>query len=146
MAALGATCRALRAAAADGEVWRALLRRAFPASPLTCASLADYRLAYQVGCSFVLLCTACAAFLALESLLCAACSLLPGARRHRKGSLVSQPQLAPSPPPDLPLPFVPRPSPLPPQLEANGVVPELCCFYSRASFETEVLGFPYQVR
>lgn len=43
VAALGATCRALRAACSDGEVWRLLLRRAFPASPLVCAELADYQ-------------------------------------------------------------------------------------------------------
>ncbi|KAL4434269.1 hypothetical protein ABPG75_000710 [Micractinium tetrahymenae] len=76
VAALGATCRALRAACSDGEVWRCLLRRAFPASPLVCADLADYQLAYQV--------------------------------------------------------------------EANGVVPELSCFYSRAPCDSEVLGFAYQ--
>ena len=77
VATLGATCRALRSACADGEVWRAQLRRSFPASHLACADLADYRLAYQ--------------------------------------------------------------------LEANGVVPELSCFYSRAPFEVEVLGFSYLV-
>lgn len=76
VATLGATCRALRAACSDGEAWRALLRRAFPASPLVCADLADYQLAYQ--------------------------------------------------------------------LEANGVVPELACSYSRAPFESEVLGLAYQ--
>ncbi len=43
VAALGATCRTLRAACSDGEVWRALLRRAFPASALVCADLADYQ-------------------------------------------------------------------------------------------------------
>jgi hypothetical protein len=31
------------------------------------------------------------------------------------------------------------------QLEVNGVVPELSCFYSRAPFEVEVLGFSYLV-
>ena len=77
VATLGATCRALRGACADGEVWRAQLRSSFPASHLTCADLADFRLAYQ--------------------------------------------------------------------LEANGVVPELSCFYSRAPYEVEVLGFSYLV-
>lgn len=76
MAALGATCRALRAACSDGEVWRAQLRRSFPASSLRCTQLADYRTAYD--------------------------------------------------------------------LEANGVVPELACFYSKATWDTEVLGIPYQ--
>lgn len=78
VAALGATCRGLRAACGDGEVWHALLHRAFPASALRCCALADYRVAYE--------------------------------------------------------------------LEASGAVPELSCFFSRASFETEVLGFAYQVR
>jgi hypothetical protein len=78
VASLCATCRGLRAACADGEVWRAALRRTFPASPLRCAHLADWRLAYS--------------------------------------------------------------------LEANGVVPELACFFSRAGFEAEVLGLPFQVR
>ncbi|EFN51646.1 hypothetical protein CHLNCDRAFT_54899 [Chlorella variabilis] len=76
VAALGATCRGLRAACGDGEVWHALLHRAFPASALRCCALADYRVAYE--------------------------------------------------------------------LEASGAVPELSCFFSRASFETEVLGFAYQ--
>lgn len=31
------------------------------------------------------------------------------------------------------------------QLEANAVLPELSCFCSRAPFESEVLGFAYQV-
>ncbi|KAL4860149.1 Ubiquitin-conjugating enzyme E2 B [Chlorella vulgaris] len=69
VAALGATCRALRAACSDGEVWRAQLRRSFPASSLRCTQLADYRTAYD--------------------------------------------------------------------LEANGVVPELACFYSKATWDTE---------
>ncbi len=54
MAALGATCRALRAACADGEVWRALLRRRFPASVLHASSLADWRIAYAMEANCVL--------------------------------------------------------------------------------------------
>lgn len=76
VAALGATCRALRSACSDGEVWRAQLQRSFPGSSLACAELADYHIAFQ--------------------------------------------------------------------LEANGVVPELSCFYSRAPFDVEVLGYPFQ--
>ena len=54
MAALGACCKALRAACSDGEVWRELLRRRFPASVLHAASLPDWRIAYTMEANCVL--------------------------------------------------------------------------------------------
>lgn len=149
VATLGATCRALRAACSDGEAWRALLRRAFPASPLVCADLADY----QVGASG---CSTMPAAL-LSSLV--RCQLWPLPARHAGTCscfFCSR---------SLPLPalhalrqatawlsadsprrlFLRRGVQLAYQLEANGVVPELACSYSRAPFESEVLGLAYQV-
>ncbi|GAB4817332.1 hypothetical protein N2152v2_004378 [Parachlorella kessleri] len=74
VAALGSTCRALKAACSDGEVWRGLLRRSFPGSVLHALALADWRIAYA--------------------------------------------------------------------LEANCVLPELRCFFSKATWCDEVLGLP----
>ncbi|KAK9828625.1 hypothetical protein WJX72_001162 [[Myrmecia] bisecta] len=46
VAALSCTCRGLRAAGEDGEVWRVLLQRAFPASRLSASRLADWKHAF----------------------------------------------------------------------------------------------------
>ena len=54
VAALGSTCRALRAACSDGEAWRGLLRRKFPGSVLHAAALADWRIAYALEANCVL--------------------------------------------------------------------------------------------
>ncbi|GAB4817481.1 hypothetical protein N2152v2_004527 [Parachlorella kessleri] len=74
VAALGSTCRALRVACLDGEVWRGQLRRRFPGSILHASTLADWRIVYA--------------------------------------------------------------------LEANCVLPELRCFFSKATWCDEVLGLP----
>lgn len=135
VAALGCTCRALRAACTDGEVWRALLRRRFPASVLHAAGLGDWRTAYaleancvlpgavrwarwehaRVGLAGVASAAWLAAYGGLCLLICAAAQQGP-----------------------LPTTFPPSASL---QCAALQCPAELRCYFSKANFQDEVLGY-----